>query len=71
MDQGMMERWRITVDEFDDALRRHPTDEALYAWLRERVRPEDIRAANEWLTNERTENLDRQDAEETGVVEHR
>ena len=49
MDKGVMERWRITPDEFDDALRRNPTDELLYAWFTGRVRPEDVREANEWL----------------------
>ncbi len=71
MDKGMMERWRITTDEFDDALQRNPTDELLYAWFTGRVRPEHIREANEWLLNERVENLDRQDSEEVGVVEQR
>jgi hypothetical protein len=71
MDQGMMERWRITVDEFDDALQRNPTDESLYAWFSGRVRPDDVRAANEWLLSERIENLDRQDSEEMSAVEHR
>jgi Domain of unknown function (DUF5069) len=64
MDQGMMERWHVAPEEFNDALRRNATDELLYAWFTDRVRPEDIRAANEWLLNERAENLDRQDAEE-------
>jgi hypothetical protein len=71
MDQGMLGRWRIDSHEFDAALKRHPTDEQLYAWFVGRVQPEDVRAANEWLLNERTENLDRQDAEEVVTVEHR
>ena len=29
MDQGMLERWSIAPAEFDEALRRHPTDEHL------------------------------------------
>jgi hypothetical protein len=69
MDQGMMQRWRITADEFDDALQRNSTDELLYAWFSGRVRPEDVRAANEWLLSEKTENLDRQDSEEVAVAE--
>lgn len=68
MDKGMMERWRISSTEFDEALRRNPTDELLYAWFSARVRPQDVRAANEWLLRERTENLDRQDAEEIAPV---
>ena len=71
MDKGMMERWKITTPEFDEALRRNPTDEQLSAWFLQRVHPEEIRAANEWLLSERLENLDRQDAEEGAVVEHR
>ena len=71
MDKGMMERWKITPSQFDEALRRNSTDELLYAWFTGRVRPEDVRAANEWLVRERSENLDRQDSEEVGVVEHR
>ncbi len=67
----MMERWAITVAEFDEALRRNSTDDELYAWFTGRVRPENVRAANEWLISERAENLDRQDAEEVAVVEHR
>ncbi len=71
MDKGMIARWRISVDEFDAALRAHPTDELLHAWFTQRVRPEDVRAANEWLLNERAENLDRQDAEEVVAAERR
>jgi hypothetical protein len=70
MDQGMMERWGITPDEFDDALRRNSADELLYAWFTGRVRLEKIHAANEWLLSERTENLDRQDSEEGAAVQH-
>ncbi len=68
MDRGMMERWKITSDEFDVALARNSTDESLHAWFRDRVRPEDVNAANEWLLNERAENLDRQDSEEVAPV---
>jgi len=69
MDKGMMERWRVSVAEFDQALRRHATDETLHAWFKERVHPDDVRTANEWLVTERTENLDRQDAEEMAPAE--
>ena len=71
MDQGVMERWKVTRKEFEEALGRYPTDDLLHAWLRERVAPQDIRKANEWLLNERTSNLDRQDAEEVAAVEQR
>jgi uncharacterized protein DUF5069 len=71
MDQGMLERWGIATDEFNDALRRNPTDESLFAWFNDRVSADDIRAANEWLVRERSENLDRQDAEEVAPVQSR
>lgn len=71
MDRGMMERWGMSAGEFDAALRQYTTDEQLFAWFTQRVRPEDVRAANEWLSSERSENLDRQDAEEVAAVEHR
>jgi Domain of unknown function (DUF5069) len=70
MDRGMMERWGITAAEFDEALRGNPTDDALYAWFTERVRPANVRAANEWLVSERSQNLDRQDSEEVTAVDH-
>jgi hypothetical protein len=63
MDQGMLQRWKVPQHEFEEALRRYSGDEELHVWLRERVKPEDVRAANEWLLDRR-ENLDRQDAEE-------
>ena len=66
-----MERWRITPEEFNEALRRNATDESLFAWFSDRVRAEDVRAANEWLLRERSENLDRQDAEEVAPVQSR
>jgi len=64
MDKGVMERWGITPEQFDEAMKTHTTDEAISAWLFERVPPERIKDANEWLVRERLENLDRQDAEE-------
>jgi len=67
----MMDRWGITADEFDDALRRNPTDQLLHAWFTGRVRAENVRAANAWLLGERAENLDRQDAEEVAVAQPR
>ena len=67
----MMERWGITSDQFDDALRHNSTDELLYAWFTGHVGPEHVRAANEWLLSERIENLDRQDSEEGATVQPR
>lgn len=69
MDQGVLARWKVPQDEFEEALRRHPSDDELHAWLRDRVHPDDVRAANAWLLDERSENLDRQDAEEGAPVE--
>ncbi|MBV8638183.1 MAG: DUF5069 domain-containing protein [Candidatus Eremiobacteraeota bacterium] len=68
MDRGVMERWGITPDEFDAAIRSHTTDEAIRAWLAQRAPADRIRAANDWLLNEKQENLDRQDAEEGVTV---
>jgi hypothetical protein len=67
MDRGVMERWGVTPKEFDAALALNPTDDALHAWLRSKTTADQIRAANEWLLGEKTENLDRQDAEEVSA----
>ncbi len=64
MDKGVMERWGITPQEFDEAIRTHTSDQAIRAWLASRAPADRVRAANDWLLNERKENLDRQDAEE-------
>lgn len=64
MDKGVMERWGITPQQFEEAIRTRSTDEAILQWLRERATPEQIRKANQWLVGEKIENLDRQDAEE-------
>ena len=64
MDKGVFERWGITAELFDAAIRTHSTDDAIHHWLIDRVPPEKIVAANTWLTKEKLENLDRQDAEE-------
>jgi uncharacterized protein DUF5069 len=69
MDRGVMQRWGVTADEFEDAIAAHPTDEAITAWLARRATPEDIEAANRWLIDEQSRSLDRQDAEEgTGAA---
>jgi hypothetical protein len=66
MDKGIFERWGITPEQFNEAIRTHKTDEAILAWLKERTGDSDRDAANAWL-GEKVSNLDRQDAEE-GVV---
>lgn len=64
MDKGVMERWGVTPQEFDAAIRTNTTDEQILQWLRERTAPEQIEAANRWLLTEKLENLERQDSEE-------
>lgn len=68
MDRGVMERWGVTPAQFDDALRQCRDDGELLAWLQQHASADGVRSANRWLLDERTENLDRQDAEETGVA---
>lgn len=64
MDRGVLERWGVSVADFEAAIAEHRSDEALLAWLRSRVGPERADAANAWLEGEKRENLDRQDREE-------
>jgi hypothetical protein len=64
MDRGVMERWGVTPEEFDAAIRAHATDGEILRWFEERVPAEGLRAANAWLTNDKASNMDRQDAEE-------
>lgn len=68
MDQGVLVRWGVTPEEFDDALRTHATDDALYQWLLGKTTLDRIATANEWLETEKVENLNRQDAEEGAAV---
>lgn len=68
MDKGVMERWGITPQQFDEAIKTKTTDEAILAWLRERASDEQVQSANHWLTAEKIENLNRQDAEEGAVT---
>jgi hypothetical protein len=68
MDRGVLERWGVTVDEFEDALARNRDDAALQQWLLARVSSARIQSANDWLLTEKAANLDRQDAEEVVAV---
>jgi hypothetical protein len=68
MDKGVFERWGITSEQFDAALETHATDEAILAWLKERVSDRQRDAANAWVSVEKSANLDRQDAEEGAVT---
>jgi hypothetical protein len=67
LDKGVFERWGITSDEFDEALKTIDTDEAIHAWLQARVSDAQRDAANEWVINDKKPSLDKQDAEE-GVL---
>lgn len=64
MDKGVMERWGITSQDFDEAIAACPTDETIAAWLNARTTPAQIQAANDWLLHEKRASLDLQDAEE-------
>ena len=69
MDQGVLDRWGVSVPDFETALAHFHDDAALHAWLTSRVAAAQIEAANRWLIDEKSENLDRQDREEAdGVV---
>jgi hypothetical protein len=67
MDRAVFESWGITADAFDAALETCETDGQIFAWVSERVSPEQRDAAKHYLLTERIENLDRQDAEEGAV----
>ena len=67
MDKGVFERWGITPEAFDAAVRDCRTDDAIVAWLKANVDDAHRDAANAWLRDVKSANLDKQDAEE-GVV---
>ncbi len=64
MDKGVMERWGISPDEFDEAIAAHASDQAIGEWLLTRTTRGRIDDANRWLLDEKKANLDRQDSEE-------
>jgi len=64
MDEGVFKRWGISAKHFNEAIREHRDDEAIHAWLDARVSSEQSEAANTWLVNDKSSNLDRQDREE-------
>jgi len=68
MDRGVFDRWGITAGQFSQALASHKTDDEVLAWLRERVNDAGREAANRWLTEEKSSNLDRQDSEEGAIA---
>lgn len=64
MDKGVMDRWGISPEQFDAAVNRHQTDDGILAWLKSNTTEAGISEANRWLTEEKIENLNRQDSEE-------
>ncbi len=67
IDRGVFERWGITSDDFDKALREHRDDQTILNWARVNIPENAIETANTWLLNEKSRNLDNQDREE-GVL---
>jgi hypothetical protein len=64
IDRGVMARWGVTPEEFDEAARSCPDDAAILTWAQSRVSEDSAAFANHWLVVEKFENLDRQDREE-------
>ena len=64
IDQGVMERWGVTPDEFNRAIAEHADDDAILRWAQSRISESQAEAANSWVCVEKFENLDRQDREE-------
>jgi hypothetical protein len=67
MDRAVFDRWGITARMFDAALDTCQTDDEILAWLKARVPGARRDDANRWLLDEKSVNLDRQDAEEGAV----
>jgi|SRR5271166_1907875 len=63
MDRAVMQRWGISPPDFTTAVGERSNDDQILAWLSERVTPDRMRDANEWVLQQRS-SLDRQDAEE-------
>jgi hypothetical protein len=68
MDRGVFDRWGVTSRAFDSALESCTTDAEIVSWLKVRVSDEKRDDANRWLLEEKSANLDRQDAEEGVAV---
>ena len=64
MDLGMMERWGVTHEEFEHALREHPDDEGMLAWALSKVSEAKGNIANTWVAVDKYKNLNKQDSEE-------
>jgi len=63
MDRAIMQRWGVSPRDFTTAISEHSSDDQILAWLSERVTPDRMRTANEWLSRQQFA-LDRQDADE-------
>lgn len=68
VDQGVLERWGSSPEEFNQVIAIHRDDESILKWAQAAIPAERRAAANEWLVSERIENLDRQDREELAPV---
>jgi hypothetical protein len=67
LDKGVMERWGITPEQFDEALKTIDTDDGILAWVKERVSDAQRETANTWVLVDKEASLNKQDAEE-GVL---
>jgi hypothetical protein len=63
----VFERWVITSDEFDQALKTIDTDEAILAWAKSHISDTHRETANTWVIVDKQPSLDKQDGEE-GVL---
>ena len=68
MDRGVFDRWGVTARVCEAALETCTTDAQIAAWLRARVSDAKREEANRWLLEEKSANMDRQDAEEGAAV---
>jgi hypothetical protein len=68
MDRGVFDRWGVTARAFEAALETCTTDDEIAAWLKARVSDAKRDEANRWLLEEKSSNMDRQDAEEGVAV---
>lgn len=64
IDQGVMQHWGVTPDEFNRVIVEFPDDEAILRWAQSRIPDGRADTANSWVCVEKVENLDRQDREE-------
>jgi len=64
IDEGLLEHWGVTPDEFDAAILSNQDDASIEECVRSRAPEGAAATANAWLIREYSENLDRQDREE-------